>query len=49
MKMEDYKMAHSEYEEFEKLVLILVKKGVISADEGQLIFGDDKLDESYYI
>lgn len=41
-------MAHSEYEEFEKLVLILVKKGIISKDESELIFGDDSLGDEYY-
>lgn len=42
-------MTHSEYEEFEKLVLILVKKGVINEDEAELIFGADTLEEANYL
>ena len=42
-------MAHSEYEEFEKLVLILVKKRIISEDEANLIFGDDSLEDANYL
>jgi hypothetical protein len=43
------KMVHSEYEEFEKLVLILEKKGIISEEEANLIFGDDSLEEANYL
>jgi hypothetical protein len=42
-------MVHSEYEEFEKLVLILQKKGVITEEEVNLVFGNDSLEESNYL
>jgi hypothetical protein len=42
-------MVHSEYEEFEKLVLILLKKGIINEEESNLIFSDDSLEEGNYL